>query len=177
MIVLFYPLLTLVLVILQTTLVPEIRFFTHCFDLLIINVLYVSLFSSSAFLVIYMIVLGWIMDSLSGAPFGFYISCYVWIYAFVQILRHVIHAGNFIFIPVFSVISIFMEHGFLMFILLVKQDGWFLSSTDLFCMGKQAAAGFFFIPLSLWFVHRLKNVWDRNISSLTGENIGIRRGR
>lgn len=177
MTVFFYPILSLFLVILQTTLVPEIRFFTNCFDLLIINVLYVSLFSSNGFLVLYMVVLGWIMDSLSGAPFGFYISCYVWIYVFVQILRHVIHAGNFIFIPMISVIAIFMEHGFLMFILLVKQEGCSFSSTDLFSMGKQAVVGFFIIPFSLWLVHRCKSGWDKRIRSLSGEKMGIRRGR
>ncbi len=177
MTVLFYPILSLVLVILQTTLVPELRFSTNCFDLLIVNVLYVSLFTSNGFLVVYMVVLGWIMDSLSGAPFGFYISCYVWIYAFVQILRHVIHAGNFIFIPVISVIAIFMEHGFLMFILLVKQEGWSFSSMDLFSMGKQAMVGVFIIPFSLWFVHRCKIGWDKKIRSFSGEKMGIRRGR
>ncbi len=177
MTVLFYPILSLALVILQTTLVPEIRFVTNCFDLLIINVLYVSLFTSNGFLVLYMMVLGWIMDSLSGAPFGFYISCYVWIYVFVQILRHVIHAGNFIFIPVISVIAIFMEHGFFMFILLVKQEGWSFSSTDLFSMGQQAIVGFFIIPFSLWLVHGCKSRWDKKIQSLSGEKMGIRRGR
>ena len=177
MTVLFYPILSLVLVILQTTLVPEIRCFTHCFDLLIVNVLYVSLFTSNGFLVLYMVVLGWIMDSLSGAPFGFYISCYVWIYVFVQILRHVIHAGNFIFIPVISVIAIFMEHGFLMFILLVKQEGWSFSSMDLFSMGKQAMVGVFIIPFFLWLVHGCKIGWDKKIRRLSGEKMGIRRGR
>ncbi len=174
---LFYPILSLALVILQTTLMPDVAFFSLCFDLLLINVLYISLFTSHGFMVLYLVLLGWVMDSLSGAPFGFYISSYVWIYLFVRILRYVIHAGNFVFIPVISVIAIFMEHGFLMFILLVRQGGWFFSSMDLFSMCAQALMGFFMIPPSLWLVHKCKRGWDKKVRRLAGEKMGIRRGR
>jgi rod shape-determining protein MreD len=171
---LFYPVLSLVLVIVQTTLVPEIPFFHYCFDLLIVNVLYVSLFASHGFFVVYILVLGWIMDSLSGAPFGFYISSYLWIYVFVQILRNVIHAGNFIFIPIISAVAVVMEHGFLMFTLLVKQGGWFFSSTDMVSMCKQTLVGFFIIPLFLWLVHRCKEFWDKKVQRFSENNMGIR---
>jgi len=172
--VLFYLLLSLILVIVQTTLAPGITFFHCCFDLLLVNVLYVSLFASHGLFIVYMFVLGWIMDSLSGAPFGFYISSYLWIYIFVQLLRHVIHAGNFVFIPVISAVAVVMEHGFLVFILLVKQDGWFFSATDMLCMCKQALVGFFIIPLLLWLVHRCKQGWDIKVQRIAGRNMGVR---
>ena len=173
---LFYPILSLFLVILQTIVVPETFFFNACFDLLIINVLYISLVTSHGLMIFYMVVLGWIMDSLSGAPFGFYISSYVWIYLFVQILRHVIHAGSLIFVPVISVAAVFMEHGFLIFTLLVRQGGWFFSSADVVAMCKQALMGFFIIPPCLWLVHRFRMGWDAKMRRLTGENAGVRRG-
>ena len=172
--VLFYLILSLVLVIAQTTLVPEIVFFHYFFDLLIVNVLYVSLFASHGFFIIYVGGLGWIMDCLSGAPAGFYLSSYLWIYIFVQILRHVIHAGNFIFIPVISAIAVVMEHGFLIFILMAKQGGWFFSLTDLVFMGKKILVGFFMIPLFLWLVHRCKKGWDRKVQRISGRKMGIR---
>ena len=130
--------------------------------------------SSDLFFVVYMLVLGWIMDSLSGAPFGFYISSYLWIYVFVQILRNVIHSGNFIFIPVISAIAVAMEHGFLVFILLAKQGGWFFSSTDILAMCKQTLVGFFIIPLFLWLIHRAKDFWDKKVQGIAGNNVGIR---
>jgi len=172
--VLFYLLLSLTLVIIQTTLVPEIAFFHCCFDLLIVNVLYVSLFASHGFFIIYVGILGWIMDCLSGAPSGFYLSSYLWIYIFVQILRHVIHAENFIFIPVISAIAVAMEHGFLIFILLARQGGWFFSVSDMVSMGKKILVGFFIIPLLLWLIHRCKKGWDKKVQHVSGRNMGIR---
>jgi len=175
--VLFYLLLSLALVIVQTTLVPEIAFFHCCFDLLIVNVLYVSLFGSHGFFIIYVGVLGWIMDCLSGAPSGFYLSSYLWIYIFVQLLRHVVHAENFIFIPVISAFAVVVEHGFLIFILLAKQGGWFFSVTDMLAMGKQILVAFFMIPLFLWLIHRCKKGWDKKVQHISGRKIGTRGGK
>jgi len=172
--VFFYLLLSLILVIVQTTLLPEIAFSHCCFDFLIVNVLYVSLFASHGFFIFYVGVLGWIMDCLSGAPSGFYLSSYLWIYIFVQILRHVIHAENFIFIPVISAVAVVMEHGFLIFILLARQGGWFFSVTDTLDMGKQILVGFFIIPLLLWLIHRCKKGWDRKVRRIAGRNMGVR---
>lgn len=174
MTLLFYPVLSLILLVLQTTLLPDVALFNHCFDLLIINVLYLSLFTSNLFVVFYVMGLGWIMDSISGAPFGFYVSSYVWIYALVQILRHVVHAGNFIFIPLMSVAAVCMEHGFLMFILLVRQDGWFFSSMDFIAMLEQALVGGFVIPIALGLIHSLRMGWYKKVRSITGKKMGIR---
>ncbi|SMC41638.1 rod shape-determining protein MreD [Desulfocicer vacuolatum DSM 3385] len=171
---LFYLFLSLFLVIVQTTLVPEIAFLNCCFDLLIVNVLYVSLFTSHGIFILYVVALGWTMDCLSGVPSGFYISSYVWIYLFVFMLRHVIHAGNFIFIPVISAGAVAMEHGFLIFTLLVKQDGWFFSTADIVFMGKQIVVGFFMIPLLLVVVNKCKKGWDKKIQRVTGRKMGIR---
>jgi len=172
--VLFYLLLPLVLVIIQTTLVPEIAFLHYCFDLLIVNVLYVSLFAPHRFVIIYVGGLGWIMDCLSGAPIGFYFSSYLWIYIFVQILRQVVHAENFVFIAVTSAVSVVIEYGFLIFILLMKQGEWVSPGTDMVSMGKNVLVGFFIIPLFLWLIHRCKKGWDRKVQHLLGRKLRIR---
>ena len=160
---LFYPVFSLLLLVFQTTLVPEVSFLKNSFDFVIINVLYVGLFTSRFWVVIYVAGLGWVMDSLSGAPFGFFISSYVWIYVLVQALRVVVHAGNIFFIPLISVVAILMEHGFLMFILMIRQEAWSFSVIDCVAMVKQAVVGGAVIPLLLFMIHRIHREWEKSV--------------
>ncbi len=74
----FYFIICLFLIIVQSTAIPFLPESIKCFDLLIVFVLYVGLFKEflSTFIVVF--ILGLIMDLLSGGGFGLYISAYFW---------------------------------------------------------------------------------------------------
>ncbi|MCK5836927.1 MAG: hypothetical protein KAH09_06640, partial [Desulfobacula sp.] len=82
----FFVLFTGVLIILQTIVLPSFDWFSQCFDLMIINVLFLSLVSSHYAMVFAIILIGCIMDSVSGVPFCLHIFSYVWIYIIVYLV-------------------------------------------------------------------------------------------
>ncbi|UCE51129.1 MAG: hypothetical protein JSV31_17900 [Desulfobacterales bacterium] len=121
MIYCFYIGACLCLVILQTTILPYLPLLDRIYDLLIPFIIYLGLFRSireGLFLVLF---LGFIMDNLSGSPFGLYLTSYCWLFVgikwtttFVQVRSRllqslVVAAGvllqNLIFIGAFTILG------------------------------------------------------------------------
>ncbi|MFH0996902.1 MAG: hypothetical protein V1844_15610 [Pseudomonadota bacterium] len=71
--------LILFLVIFQTTIYYAIPALNHFVDLLIIFVIYAGLFLPFLESIVLVLVLGTLMDSITGGLFGLYLSIYFWI--------------------------------------------------------------------------------------------------
>ncbi len=71
--------LILFLVIFQTTIYYAIPALNHFVDLLIIYVIYAGLFLPFLESIVLVLVLGALMDSITGGLFGLYLSIYFWI--------------------------------------------------------------------------------------------------
>jgi cell shape-determining protein MreD len=71
--------LILILVIFQTTIYYAIPALNHFVDLLIIFVIYAGLFLPFLESIILALLLGALMDSITGGLFGLYLSIYFWI--------------------------------------------------------------------------------------------------
>ena len=71
--------LILFLVIFQTTIYYAIPALNHFVDLLIIFVIYAGLFLPFIESIVLILVLGALMDSITGGLFGLYLSIYFWI--------------------------------------------------------------------------------------------------
>ncbi|MEZ4551906.1 MAG: hypothetical protein R2874_15955 [Desulfobacterales bacterium] len=74
---------TLFWVIIQTVVIPDFSWFPHSFDLMIVIVLYLSLFLRATGVPCWLVIIGSIMDSLSGAPFFLHTTAYLCIYLIV----------------------------------------------------------------------------------------------
>jgi rod shape-determining protein MreD len=94
MTILYYILVSLCLLVVKTTLIPVLPFFTKFYDLLIPIVIYLGCFRSPREGVPVVIFFGLIMDSLCGAPMGLYMATYIWLYVAMRYLQQVLHAGN-----------------------------------------------------------------------------------
>lgn len=66
----FFLAATIGLIVFQTAVLPSFFWFSHCFDLLIIVVLYLSLAFSRAGAVFAIAGMGIVMDSISGGRFS-----------------------------------------------------------------------------------------------------------
>ncbi|HKK90113.1 MAG TPA: hypothetical protein VJ936_01825 [Desulfobacteraceae bacterium] len=150
---LFFVGLSLVLIIAQTSVMPGCSFFFQSFDLLIVNVLYLALLFSNPFILIGVVFLGTIMDSLSGVPFGVYISVYLWIFISVQGLKRFVHPGSFVFLPIISAAAVLLENFFLIFSFFVRNGSSSVSSQDFAFMLKQTVWAFFLVPLLIGAIH------------------------
>ena len=84
----------LFLVILQTTIMPYIPLLDKFYDLLIPFIVYLSLSRPVRESLPFVLFLGFIMDNLSGGPFGLYLTTYFWLYLGVMGITMFIQVGN-----------------------------------------------------------------------------------
>ncbi len=163
---LFYIMLLIVLVIIQTAILPNFSFFSQSFDLLLVNIIYMSIAFSHPGLLLIVVLQGCIMDSISGTPFGLYMSVYLWVCISIQILKRFVHSGNVIFIPVISAISVFVENSFLLLFFFIRYGKNSFYPQDIMLMIKQMTWAFFIAPLMILIIHILQKKWNRFVDKL-----------
>lgn len=148
----FFFFATLGLVILQTVVIPDFSWFPHSFDLMIINVLYLSLFSQRYWVPFCLVIIGSIMDSLSGAPFFLHTASYLCIYLIVFFLRQLVFQRSAVFVFIVSLASACIYQGLVIFSVFLLQGQKTIAATDYrLCIGQiiWAAVG---IPMGVWFL-------------------------
>lgn len=93
----------LVLVILQTTVMPSLSLLDRFYDLLIPFIVYLSLSRPVREGLLFVCFLGYIMDNLSGSPFGLYLTSYLWLFIGVKAITQLLQVGKRVFIITFIV--------------------------------------------------------------------------
>jgi cell shape-determining protein MreD len=88
----------LILVILQTAVVPVLPLLERFYDLMIPFVIYLGLSSPVRESLPFVLFLGLIMDNLSGSPVGLYLTTYVWLFVGVKGITKLLQVGNRLFI-------------------------------------------------------------------------------
>ena len=88
----------LFLVVLQTTVLPYMPLMDKFYDLLLPFIIYLALSRPVRESLPFVIFLGFIMDNLSGGPFGLYLTSYFWLYVGVKGVMTFIQVGNRLFI-------------------------------------------------------------------------------
>ena len=88
----------LFLVILQTAVMPYFALFSRFYDLLIPFIVYLGLYRPARESLPFIFFLGFIMDNISGGPFGLYLTSYFWFYIGVIGITRLLQVGNRMFI-------------------------------------------------------------------------------
>jgi rod shape-determining protein MreD len=91
---LFYMCLSLILVLLKTTLMPYFSMFDQFYDMLIPFVFYLGLYRPAREGIPFILLLGFTLDSLSGGPFGIFLTTYFWVFVMTRWGVTFLHAGN-----------------------------------------------------------------------------------
>ena len=90
----FYICVCLGLIIFQTAIMPSLPFFDRFYDLLCPFVIYLGLFRPARESIPVILIIGMIMDSILGGPFGLYVTTYVWLFIGVKWMISYLHLGN-----------------------------------------------------------------------------------
>ena len=96
----FYLGVCLILILLQTTILPFIPLLESIYDLLIPFVIYLGLYRPIREGLILVFILGFLMDNLSGSPFGLYLTTYCWLFIGVKWITTLFQVGNRVLISV-----------------------------------------------------------------------------
>ncbi|CAB5157993.1 hypothetical protein D3OALGA1CA_4861 [Olavius algarvensis associated proteobacterium Delta 3] len=81
---LFYAIISLGILVWQTAVQPQMPFFRWMYDLLVSITIYLGLYRPAREGLPVVFCLGFAMDNFSAAPFGLYITSYLWIFAGIK---------------------------------------------------------------------------------------------
>ncbi|MFC1815990.1 hypothetical protein ACFL0M_08615 [Thermodesulfobacteriota bacterium] len=90
----FYICLSLTLIILQTTIMPYFSIFDRFYDILIPFIFYLGLYRPARESIPVILLLGYVLDNLSGGPFGIFLTTYFWFFIGIRWSIKFFHAGN-----------------------------------------------------------------------------------
>lgn len=111
MIYLFYLILTVGLVVLQTVVMPALTLPGGMYDLLLPFVIFAGLFRPLVQGLPVVILLGFLMDGLSAGPFGLYLTTYLWLFAGTRWLTRFFHAHSSSILFLSVAVAVLVEHA------------------------------------------------------------------
>ena len=107
----FYIGSCLFLIIVQTTLLTYFKIFTGMYDLLIPFVIFISICLPLRESLPFILILGLVMDNISGSPFGLYLTFYFWLFVGVRWILKFLRASNKLFLSLVVVAAVLIQNG------------------------------------------------------------------
>lgn len=98
----FYIAIILLLITIQTAVIPHFRLFNSFYDLLIPHTICLGLFRPIRESLIVVVIQGLIMDNISGSYFGLYTTTYLWLFVGATWIVKFLHVQNRVLL-IFSV--------------------------------------------------------------------------
>jgi cell shape-determining protein MreD len=148
------------LIILQTSIIPLVPGLDHFYDLSCLLVIYLGLFREAREGIIVMLVIGTIVDKLSGGPFGFFLTCYVWLYILVRWMKTFLHVNATIILPLIVALAVFLENIVFLGLSALFGQG-FRGSADLSgTVGVQMLWAMITGPILIALYRYAHNTWD-----------------
>ena len=100
----------LFLIVVQTTIMPHISVFERFYDLLSPLVIYLSIFRPVRESSVIILIFGFLMDNISGGPFGLYLTVYFWLFLSVRWAITFLHVGDSFLLPFVVAVGVLMEN-------------------------------------------------------------------
>jgi cell shape-determining protein MreD len=100
----------LFLIVIQTTVMPHIPVFERFYDLLSPLVIYLSIFRPVREGTVMILIFGFLMDNISGGPFGLYLTAYIWLFLGVRWAITFLHVGDSFLLPFVVAVGVLMEN-------------------------------------------------------------------
>jgi rod shape-determining protein MreD len=135
----FYIGTCLFLIIIQTTLFAYFNVFAGMYDLLIPFVIFISICLPLRESLPFILILGLIMDNLSGSPFGLYLTFYFWLFMGVRWILKFLRVSNKFFLAMVVVAAVLIQNLLIIGTFGFVGPGWQLPAAAL----KNIAVQFF----------------------------------
>lgn len=127
----FYIGTCLFLIIVQTTLLTYFNIFAGMYDLLIPFVIFISICLPLRESLPFVLILGLIMDNLSGSPFGLYLTFYFWLVAGVRWVLRFLRVSNKFFLSMMVVAAVLIQNMLIVGVFGFVGSGWQLQAAAL----------------------------------------------
>jgi rod shape-determining protein MreD len=127
----FYIGTCLFLIIIQPTLFAYFNVFDGMYDLLIPFVIFISICLPLRESLPFVLILGLIMDNLSGSPFGLYLTFYFWLFVGVRWILKFLRVSNKLFLSLVVVVAVLIQNLLIIATFGFIGPGWQLPATAL----------------------------------------------
>ncbi len=156
---LFFFLAAIALILCQTVLLPGNALFDQGVDLLFIVVLQISLNVSHFTAVAGIVLLGAMMDSISGGPFFIHTFSYLWVYIIVQLSRQFVFHRSALFVIAVSTAAVGIQQMLTLFSIFASQGEPDLLNIDYSLLVQQLFFGAIYIPVGVWGLNMMRQVY------------------
>lgn len=110
MALIMYIVIFFFLVIFQTTILSSFAVSTYMYDLLLILVVYLGFYANPLRGGGLVLLMGIMMDCLTGGAFGVYTTSYIWLYAVVSVLIQYLHVTSRFLLVILLTGAVFWEN-------------------------------------------------------------------
>ena len=162
----FHIVICLGLIVVQTTVMPYIPLFDRFYDLLSPFVIYLSIFRSNRESLVIILLFGFIMDIISGGPFGLYITAYVWLFIGVRWAITFLHVGDSMLLPFVVALGVLMENFIFVAISAMFEQSSRISEAMVSTIIVQVLWAIFTGPLFLMLFNISYRRWDRWLNEI-----------
>lgn len=135
---LFYMFVGFFFVVVQTSVLPIFPIFENFYDLQIVLIIYLGFFCSFTKTFPFVFLWGFLMDSISGGPFGLYLTVYVWLFAGTNLLSNFFHYEGIVSLVIVMVFGIVFQNIVVLFSIAMMDkelsiffESWFIVLTQL----------------------------------------------
>lgn len=156
----FFAFTSLVLILIQTTVIHNFRILEGFYDLFLLIVIYLGLYRNLRESLPVILFLGIIMDNLCTGPFGLYMTVYLWMYATIRWSSVYFHVRNKLFMVFAVALGVLFEN--LVFIgsfLFFNPDSQYPGHIPENIL-VQILWAFISGPFFLMFINRAYNTWS-----------------
>lgn len=164
----------LLLLVFQSTVIQNSALLSSSFyDLLTPFVVYLALFRPRRDSLALVIFFGVCMDSLSGAPFGLFLSAYFWLFMILKWVTQFLHVSSTLLLPVVVAVGVLIENFFVVLSLAAFSPGAELSPAVLHSVAAQFLWALLTGPFLLILLRNTHRRWNRWVWARTQRKDGF----
>ena len=161
MIYCFHVGICLCLVLIQTTVMPYFHLFDKFYDLFTPFVIYLGLFQSLRQSIPVILFFGFVMDSLSGGPFGIFLTTYFWLFIGVRWMITFLHVGDNLLLPFVVATGVLLQNCIFMGTIAMSKPGTQSLSEAISMVTVQVLWAIFTGPIFLIFFYYSHEKWNK----------------
>ena len=162
---LFHIVVCLTLVIFQTAVKPQILLLAGLYDVLTAYVIYLGLFHRVREILPIILVSGLVMDTISGAPLGLFLTTYLWIFLLTRWTTLLIHRDNLILHLFIVGVGVLIQTGVYIGTVSVLGKATLFAAPTLDVAMTQVLWALGTGAILLWLFRRFHYFWERFLNS------------
>ncbi len=162
----FFFCISIGLIVFQTCIIPVLPLLINFYDLMVPLIAYLCTTRSMRESLPIIIIVGLIMDQLSGSPFMLHVTAYFWLYLSLRWITKVLQVGNRLRLPFIVSFGVLIENFIFMSNIALVEPGMRFPAVAARIAAVQFIWALFTGPLFLVFFKQTHKGWNRWLSGI-----------